>query len=334
MCGFNADSSEKINVFVSTPHRLSRQSIYELETCYRFQHILILADIEGSSGCGSYQASSFLTRPWARSCVAMSRDVDAVVQALFDAGVDHVTVKDFHRTAYNLLPEMIDSRARIICGYHRGPVPGLGHPGNADAVMMLGMHAASGTPGFLPHTFTSRLASVRVNGRPLAEVEFFSASLAPFGIHPIFFSGCAVACAQARARIPGIQTIAIDKHIPPETLDSVNWRLELARGAVAALQNMPSAPFMPQGPFRAVIRIRDGAKAAARMAAPWGFERRGATIILHTPDMNTLYNRLIQLCYLKPLPHKTLPLSLFLFNLMGRFGRQWVRHQLNQSAGH
>ena len=144
-----------------------------------FRHILIIADIEGSSGCGSYRASSFMTEPWARACRDMSRDVDAVVKQLFAAGVRQVTVKDFHRTAYNLLPELIDARARIVCGYRRGPVPGLGHPGDVDAAMMIGMHAASGTAGFLAHTLTSRLASLRVNGRPLAEVELFAASLAP-----------------------------------------------------------------------------------------------------------------------------------------------------------
>jgi D-amino peptidase len=188
-----------------------------------FAHILILADIEGSSGCGSHRAASFMTRPWARACAAMSRDVNAVVGGLFDAGVRQVTVMDFHRTAYNLLPELIDRRARVICGYRRGSVPGVGDPGKADAMMMTGMHAASGTTGFLAHTLTSRLSSIVVNGRPLAEVELFSASVAPFGIPAVFFSGCPVACAQARDRIPGIGTFAIDKSIPPEALDMDQW---------------------------------------------------------------------------------------------------------------
>jgi D-amino peptidase len=301
--------------------------------CWPLRHILILADIEGSSGCGSYRSSSFLTRSWARACVDMSRDVDAVVRALFNAGIQRVTVKDFHRTAYNLLPELIDPRARIVCGYHRGPVPGLGHPGDAEAVMMLGMHAASGTPGFLPHTLTSRLASVRVNGRALAEVELFSASLAPFGIRPAFFSGCPAACAQARERIPGIHTVAIDKRIPPKALDKVNWRRELARGAVDALQGICPAPYMPSGPFRAVIRIRDGARAAAGLADPRGFSRQGAVVVIDAPDMSSLYSKLIRLCYLPPLTQKTLPLSLVLFNLMGYLGRQWARKQLKRSAG-
>lgn len=295
---------------------------------HHYRHILILADIEGSSGCGSYRASSFLTRPWARACIAMSLDVDAVVKGLFAAGVRQVTVKDFHRTGFNLLPALIDNRARIVCGYRQGPVPGLGDPDDADAVMMIGMHAASGTTGFLPHTLTSRLASIVLAGRPLAEVELFAASLAPFGIPAIFFSGCPVACRQARTRIPGIHTFSIDKSIPTDTFDANRWRCDLARATVDALSTKSVAPYCPGGPLQAEITIRDGAQAAAKMADPWGFKRSGATVRIDAPDMHVLYTSLIRLCYLKPMAEKTLPLSLAFYNLVGRLGRLWVRCQL------
>jgi hypothetical protein len=108
-----------------------------------------------------------------------------------------------------------------------GPVPGIGDPGDADAVLMLGMHAASGTNGFLPHTLTSRLAKLVVNGRPMAEVELFAASLAPFNIVPIFFSGCPVACQQARERIRGVRTHAIDKSLSSSLFDAEGWRKRL-----------------------------------------------------------------------------------------------------------
>ncbi|MBU2550030.1 MAG: M55 family metallopeptidase, partial [Proteobacteria bacterium] len=177
----------------------------------RFQHILIIADIEGSSGCFSYRASSFLTPEWARACADMTRDVSAVVSSLFEAGAETVAVKDFHRTGYNLLPEWIDSRAEWIPGYRQGPVPGLGEPGRAQGIVFLGLHAASGTDGFLAHTMTSRLKDLKVNGRILTEAELFSASLAPYGLRPLFFSGCPTACSQAEAALPGLQTLAIDK---------------------------------------------------------------------------------------------------------------------------
>jgi D-aminopeptidase len=299
-----------------------------------YRHILIIADIEGSSGCGSYRASSFLTKPWARACAAMSRDVDAVVKSLFDAGIQRVTVKDFHRTGYNLLPEMIDSRARIGCGYHQGPVPGLGDPGDADAVMMIGMHAAAGTAGFLAHTLTSRLASLLVAGRPLTEVELFAASLATHGIPAVFFSGCPVACAQARERIQGIHTFPIDKTVPPETLDAVRWRKGLAQTAAESLTNVSVMPYRPDGPLTAEITIRDGAAAASKMADPCGFKRIGATVRIDADDIHALYTSLIRLCYLPPLGEKTLPYSLHLYNLVGRLGRLWARRQLKIESRH
>ena len=177
----------------------------------RFKHVLIVADIEGSSGCWDYQASSFRTPEWARACVDMTRDVATVVDALFRAGVDRVTIKDFHRTGYNLLSGVIDSRAEIIYGYRSGPVPGFGDPGGAEAVIFTGMHAASGSNGFLAHTLTSRIARLEVNGNLVAEVELFSSVLAQHGIRPIFFSGCPVACGQAAAVVNQIVTYPIEK---------------------------------------------------------------------------------------------------------------------------
>ena len=128
-----------------------------------------------------------MTPEWARACVEMSRDVNAVVQALFQNGAETVRVKDFHRTGYNLLPELIDSRADVVHGYRKGPVPGIGDPGEAEAVMFLGMHAASGTDGFLAHTLTSRVQQLEVNGAPLAEIQLFASSLEPWGLQPNHF---------------------------------------------------------------------------------------------------------------------------------------------------
>lgn len=297
-----------------------------------YRHILIVSDIEGSSGCWNRNAASFKTMEWRSACVEMSRDVNAVVRSLADAGVDEIRVKDFHRTGYNLLPELIDSRAKIIPGYHSGPVVGIGSPGRSEAVMFLGMHAASGTKGFLAHTLTSRISRLRVNGKLFPEVALFSASLAPHGIRPIFFSGCPAACQQAIDFIPGIHHYAIDKSNGPDAFDAEQWRSGLSRAARKSLTNNLARPHDPEGPFEALVTMKKGPAAARKLSRRWGFERKGADIIIHTRTMHELYNHLIDLCYLTPFLKKILPMALPAHNLKGRLGLAWVRKKNRDAA--
>jgi len=291
----------------------------------RFDHILIIADIEGSSGCWDYRASKFFTKEWSRACVEMTLDVNAVVEALLSAGVRKITVKDFHRTGYNILPEIIDHKARIVLGYRQDPVPGLGDPDDVEAVMFLGMHAASGTAGFMAHTLTSRISWLEVNRKPLSEVELFSASLAPYGVRPIFFSGCPTACAQAKAAIRKIDSYPIDKDIGSEFFDADSWRSGLVNAALNSLHNTSTEPYTISGPFRAEVTMRQGERRARKLARRWSFAYEGARIFVEAADIHELYRNLIRLCYLTPLSEKLLPYSLYLYNVSGRLGLEWVR---------
>lgn len=287
--------------------------------------ILIIADIEGSSGCWSRRASEFRTKEWALACFEMSRDINAVAAALFDAGVKSVTIKDFHRTGYNLLPELVDRRARLVHGYRRAPVPGIGDPRGADLLLMIGMHAASGSGGFLAHTLTSRIARLEVNGKLMCEAELFAASLAPYGLRPVFLSGCPVACSQAEDMIPGIHTCRIDKSGGPGAFRHQEWRQLLSGRAVESLRNRSAAPFMPSGPFSARVTMRDGEEVARSLARRWklGYDRD--VIAIEAADIVSLYLSLIRICYLTPAVEAILPAGLLLYNAMGRAGLQWVR---------
>jgi len=288
----------------------------------------MIADIEGSSGCWNHRASSFMTRDWARASVEMTRDVNVVVQALFNSGVEHIQIKDFHRTGYNLLPEKIDGRADVIQGYRNGPVPGVGDPGSAEGIYFIGMHAASGTNGFLAHTLTSGIEQLEVNGKPLSEVELFSSSLAPFGLKPLFFTGCPVACEQAVGAIENIAVYPIDKAVGRQRFDVVSWRSGLAKAATAALENNLTDPYRPAGPFQALVKMRDGEVVARKIANRWKLDRRKNEILINAGDMQELFMQLIRICYLTPLVEKMLPLSLASYNLRGRFGLAWIRRQI------
>jgi D-aminopeptidase len=271
-----------------------------------------------------------MTKDWARACLEMTRDVQAVVQALFDSGVETIRIKDFHRTAYNLLPELIDSRSEIVHGYRTGPVPGMGDPGDADAVMFLGMHAASGTDGFLAHTLTSRVELVEVNGEPLPEIQLFASSLAPWGLKPIFFSGCPVACKQAKTRIQNISVFPIDKSVGQQQFDVATWRYGLQQAAVKALENNLTAPYKLEGPMRVVVKMRTGSIAARKIGRRWRLDSRDDQLVIEAADIHDVYMHMIRICYLTPALEKILPLALWIYNLRGHIGLAWVRRQIKR----
>jgi D-amino peptidase len=289
------------------------------------ERILLIADIEGSSGCWDRQGARFMTRQWREACIGMSRDVDAVVRSLFQQGVAGVDVIDFHRTGYNLLPEFIDRRASIRQGYPAGPVAGIGQVAGTDAVMFIGMHAASGTPGFLAHTLTSRIAALKINGRLIAEVELVASVLAPYHLIPRFFSGCPVACDQASSAIPGIRTYPIDKSTGRSGFDAGSWRRGLAESAAAALDIGHGTCPDPGGPFKVEVEMRDS-PAAEAAAKRWGCNTDGAAIHFEAGDATDLFLKLIRICYFNRLTARFLNSSLLLYRLIGRLGWLTARY--------
>ncbi len=288
------------------------------------KNILIIADIEGSSLCNDYAATCFLGKGWPAACMGMTLDVNEVVSALFKAGAETIYVKDFHRTGYNLIPHYIDSRATLISGYEKGPVPGIGSPRGATGLMLLGMHAPSGSDGFLAHTLTSRISCLEVNGKPMSEAQLFSASLAPFHLHPLFFSGCPVACQTASKEIKHLRCFPIDKSNTNLNFNPDIWRKSLAEEAVTALLNSRTTPYMPKGPFSACVTMKEGENAALKIAGRWGFDCKEDRIYIQADTIHTLYMALIKLAYFTPFTLKTLPLGLPFYNSMGWAGLKWI----------
>ncbi|MDD2997611.1 MAG: M55 family metallopeptidase [Candidatus Riflebacteria bacterium] len=291
--------------------------------------VYIIADIEGSTGCLCAQDARLLNDGWVRACVELSRDVDLIARRLLDNGVERVRVKDFHRTGYNIFRKFVDSRVEIDQGYRAGPIPGIGKADGFDCLMMVGMHAASGTNGFIPHTLTSKFASVEVNGCLITEAELFASSVAEAGLVPLFFSGCPVACAQAAAAIPNLHTFALEKPLvsSPQTL-----REAMAESASMAMRNVAGNVYRPAGPFSTIVRMRDGNAAALKMRKRWKLDGDGDTVYFKTADIRQLYCQLIRLAYLNPVSESFLDLSLKTANLAGLLLQAWARYRARSAC--
>jgi len=289
-----------------------------------YKKILIIADIEGSTGCSNYEDSSFNTQGWYDACIEMSLDINSVVSKLFEAGAEKIYVKDFHRTGYNLLPELIDERADVIHGYKEGPVPGIGNVYDSEAAMFIGMHASSGSDGFLAHTLTSRYSNIFVNGGRVSELQIFASSLSRYAVVPLFFSGCPSACAEAEKNIPGISVFHVVKDEHGKT-DRKKCRGNLAEAAADSLEKNGISSYLMIPPFDVELHMRDGETAAEKISKRWGLRRSGEKIYFSASDFEDFYSRLIKLTYMTPLTRRFISAGLCLFNLYGRAGLYAVK---------
>lgn len=290
--------------------------------------VLIIADIEGSSGCFDKSDSQLFTSGWANACVEMSKDINAISLRLIDYGIKQIVVKDFHRTGYNLLPELIVPQVKLIQGYFIKPIPGIGEHFNSNKLLMTGMHAASGTKGFIPHTLTSRFAEIIVNGTVTTEAELFASSTYKYNMSPMFLSGCPEACRQAQNAIPGLCTFSIPKPLL-YSIEDVREKLSIA--AVKAIDNEVAVPFIMKNPYSVKVKMRDGNKVAHRLRRLWKLDGKADVIEFYANDFDEFYRQLINLAYLHPIIRNKTQLALNAFNIWGRISLEWARRKAKRA---
>lgn len=294
------------------------------------QSVLIIADIEGSTGCGQPSDSQLFNDGWVRACIDLTFDINAIVEKLFATGsVARIKVKDFHRTGFNIFANQLDDRVELSQGYACGPVVGIGDCSGFDSLFLVGLHAASGSEGFLPHTLTSRFSAIRFNGRLLTEAELFSASVAESGVKTVFFSGEGLACQQALGAMPWLKTYAVDK---PLRLPKERLREEMAAQAVEALEAGVGQIFTGSESGTVEVLFRDGVDVAAKAAKAWGLVCKDNKVSFNVDNLNQAYRQLIEIAYLTPFWNRHLKMGLKFFNFWGRLTHAWARRRrkLNQ----
>lgn len=172
--------------------------------------VFISCDIEGIGCVTRPEHSSIEGRDYAQSRRLMTGEVNAAVQAAFDAGAERVVVADSHNVGLNLLPEELDRRAELVMGSPRPLSMMEGIQGGFEAVFFVGYHARPGTAdGVIAHNFHSRLMAMRLNGRLMGELGF-NAALAGFYRAPVVLvSGDAATAAEAGDILPWAETVAV-----------------------------------------------------------------------------------------------------------------------------
>ncbi len=163
--------------------------------------ILISCDMEGISGIVDWEQVSPGKSEWERARRWMTGDVNAAIQAAFEAGAEQVVVSDAHGRARNLLLEELDPRVALHSGY---PAPAsmlqsIEAPETYDGLIFVGYHARAGTlDSVLCHTWSDNVAGVWLNGVLVGEIGLNAALAGHFGTPVIAIAGDLKACQEAQ----------------------------------------------------------------------------------------------------------------------------------------
>jgi D-amino peptidase len=157
--------------------------------------VLIAADMEGIAGIEDY-GECLPSHPaaYARGRRLMTDEVLAAVEALRAAGVEDVSVGDWHMVGTNVererMPEGVEVRPIAdLALVEADPSFTKAAGGELDAAVLIGHHAKTTSPrGFSSHTFIWEM-EVELGGEPLSETQVFAQGLAAEGIPILVAAG-------------------------------------------------------------------------------------------------------------------------------------------------
>jgi D-amino peptidase len=169
--------------------------------------IYISVDMEGVVGVVSGDQLSPGGFEYERFREFMTREVNAAIEAAFEAGATEIVVSDSHGNAQNLLIEKLPQNILLVRGFPRPLVMMQGIDETFDGAIYLGYHASTTNPqGVRAHTMSSaRLADVRLNNVSMTEGGFNAAIAGHFGVPIIMVSGDDAAVEEVKGLLGDIE---------------------------------------------------------------------------------------------------------------------------------
>ena len=181
-----------------------------------YKRVLLAVDLEGVNlvvgepYSGLYRDSE----QWLVAKKQAALEVNAAVEALFDAGVEKIGLWDNHAGGNNIDKGSLDSRIILISADPQKPRMRFAD-GEYDCICYFGYHAMEGTlGGVLAHTMSSQCVQYyKLNGSYIGEVDMDAYIAAEMGLPSRFFAGGNIACKQAVRAVPEIITVTTKEEL-------------------------------------------------------------------------------------------------------------------------
>jgi D-amino peptidase len=233
--------------------------------------VLVLHDMEGLAGQDDWKTFDFdFPDAYRRGQELLVADVNAVIDGLFAGGATQVEVVDGHGSGNpdpDIRRDLLDPRAtQVLRDRPFRQYVDLVAPDAYDGVVLVGMHAKTGSGGFASHTFTLGIEFI-VNGLRITESELVAFSWARQRVPVILVTGDDRLKADLEPTMPWIEYVTVKTATSastavPRPVAEAHAEMRVKAKRAAERLRLPDA-----GGLRA-MRLREPVQAAVRVVPP------------------------------------------------------------------
>lgn len=256
--------------------------------------VFISADIEGVAGVVSALQTRLGEPDFEQARRLMTLEVNAAIEGAFEGGATEVVVCDSHANMQNLLPELLDVRARLIRGAIRNSLQMEGIDHTFDAVFVTGAHAAAGTQnGVLDHTWVgASVFDLALEGKIYNETVLNAYVAGHYEVPVVLVTGDDVTVAQTQKELPHIVGVEVKRGISRYAAESLHpevARQRIRAGAAAAMASVgQAAPVAVPNPLTMDITFYRTDMADAAALVP-GVERVNARTVRYASEPQDVF---------------------------------------------
>ena len=254
--------------------------------------VFISVDMEGITGVVNAAQLGPGEFEYERFRKMMTAEVNAAIDGALAAGATKITVADSHGNGLSVLPEELNSKARLIRSWPRPLEMMEGIDGGFDAALFIGYHASINTSGAVrAHTISSRrFYDLRLNGQHASEALLNAAIAGHFGVPVVLLSGDDKIVDEVHRTIaPNIVGVTVKRGIGYHSADNLSpevARAMIRDGVKEGLSRLSSfRPFTISKPVRLEIAFKNMINAEILSLLPNVERVDGATIAFTGKDI-------------------------------------------------
>ena len=154
--------------------------------------IYISADIEGIWGNSNPANTIKKGVDYSEYATNMTKEVNLLIEELFNQGVEEVLVNDSHGNMDNILASQLDPRAGIVVGNGAYKEYGMmeGLDSTFDGACFVGYHCRSNTSGIMSHTISGGMVEkITLDGKVFGESGLNAKLAEEYGVPVLLVSG-------------------------------------------------------------------------------------------------------------------------------------------------